>query len=157
MDFSQHFNQVHLSDVTLRLKTTVDAMAQSQEDEDLASNIRKRARQPDEDAHPCTGNGRSYFLHKIILCQSPYFKNKLKYEEDDTLGVKPPNEKRARNSSASNDLAASTSSVQVEHVEECELEAMELLLKSFYKADLELTEEARGNGHLLLQVSLSGD
>ena len=38
----------------------------------------------------------------------------------------------------------------VEHVEECELEAIELLLKCLYK--VELTEEAQGNGQLLLQV-----
>ena len=36
------------------------------------------------------------------------------------------------------------------HVAECELEAVELLLKCLYK--VELSEEARGNGQLLLQV-----
>ena len=36
------------------------------------------------------------------------------------------------------------------HVEECELDAVELLLKCLYK--VELTEEVRGNGQLLLQV-----
>ena len=36
------------------------------------------------------------------------------------------------------------------HVEECDLEAVELLLKCLYK--VELSEEARGNGQLLLQV-----
>ena len=36
------------------------------------------------------------------------------------------------------------------NVEECELEAVELLLKCLYK--VELTEEARGNGQLLLRV-----
>ena len=35
-------------------------------------------------------------------------------------------------------------------VEECELDAAELLLKCLYKA--ELPEEARGNGRLMLQV-----
>ena len=61
------------------------------------------------------------------------------------------------NSSADNESSSITPSSLapselVEHVEECELDAMELLLKSLYKADPDLPEEARGNGHLLLQV-----
>ena len=38
----------------------------------------------------------------------------------------------------------------VEHVEECELEAVELLLKCLYRA--ELSQEARSDGVLLLRV-----
>ena len=163
MDFPQHFNQVDLSDVVLRLKTTVEAPEQQK---DLASSNRKRT-QP-EGAPPSTGSERSYFLHKLILCRSPYFKNKLKYQAEGILGFKRSeggaenlqnkrscNDPSCLKSTASTASTANTSSELVEHVEECELEAMELLLKSLYKADPELTQEARSNGQLLLQVSLS--
>ena len=163
MEFSQHFNQVDLSDVVLRLKTTVETPEQQS---DLASSSnRKRARQPEEGSPPPSSE-RSYFLHKLILCRSPYFQNKLKYEAEGTLGGNQSketaeklqnkrlcNEPTCPNSPADNASSSCASSELVEHVEECELEAMELLLKSMYMADPELPEEARGNGKLLLQVS----
>ena len=45
----------------------------------------------------------------------------------------------------------------VEHVEECELDAAELLLKRLYTAEWELPEEAQGNGRLMLQVRPGGE
>ena len=65
MDFSQCFNQEKLSDVTLRLRSTLPVDDPSLQDE----GSRKRARSEEGDP---TGE-RFFYLHKIILFQSPYF------------------------------------------------------------------------------------
>ena len=144
--------------MTLRLRTPPATQ------KGLAASNRKHAQSEGGDPP----SERSYFLHKLILFQSPYFENRLKYQAEGSLGKKPcetPPKKSQKRlpcstptdpSSSAADAASSASSELVEHVEECEVEAMELLLKSMYKADPDLPKEARGDGQLLLQVRSKG-
>ncbi len=62
MDMSQHFNQdSELCDVVLHLSTT-----QPLEDDPEPNSSKKRARSPEPEY------ARSYFVHAIILYNSPY-------------------------------------------------------------------------------------
>ena len=150
MDFSQRFNQKGLSDVTLRLRTTVAVPARK----GLANRKRARAEEVDP------ASERFFHLHKVILFQSPYFEQMHERQADGSLGRTPSGQlhKKPRKKMpcgtpeepASDKASSNVSAELVMLVEECELEAVELLLKCLYKA--ELPEEARSHGRLMLQV-----
>ena len=73
MNFSQRFNQKGLSDVTLRLRT-VEAPVQK-------GRLTNRARTADPPIE------RSFYLHKVILFQSPYFEDLHKWSRDEAVTV----------------------------------------------------------------------
>ena len=236
MDLSARFNQEGLSDVILHVRSTLDDHARNDPDS------RKRASSADGPA-----SERSFFLHKVILFQSPYFEKLHGWragcastpaqtssgpqipplseepverseltmldstacassgphapppppgaaEELDRASagpsIPPPSEEPvdamaevhvmplsgktaellepaaapstacaalptvcAACAARAEQIVPAGAARDVElvlHVEECELEAVELLLKCLYK--VELTEEARGNGQLLLEM-----
>ena len=132
MDLSQELNQEELSDLVLHFSVEL-----------LGDSSRKRPRSEWEAAY-----ARSFFVHKLVLYQSPYFKALLQRWKSDaapTAGASI-----SADASASPPPAASTRMELVEHVEEGELDAVELLLKCMYKVGI--PEEAHGNVRLLLQV-----
>ena len=126
MDFSQEFNQEEACDLVLHL------------DIKSCSECLKRPRSPPPHA-------RSFFVHRVILRQSPYFKALL-------LRWRPI-------AAESNDAAASPETparpemlLHVDH--EDELEAFEAMLKCMYKAGLPEEVRMKGQSRLLLQVRL---
>ena len=176
MDFSLRFNQAALSDVVLHLRPIQgpgvdDAEEAPAEQEDQASSI-----------------GRSYFLHKVILFQSPYFEKACAWKADAASPAAGsdvnPETQPACEAGTRSDLGkygpwephweilahksneavmsappsvyrfaccfADGGTALVEHVEEGELEAVELLLKSLYSPGV--PKEAQENGRLLLQM-----
>ena len=198
MDLSTRFNQKVLSDVVLHLMPTLGDNTSGDPDS------RSRGPSSEEDLP----SERSFYLHKIILFQSPYFEKLYEWLSDaasavpaasragspgggTTLNTSPSSEAepprhgiswyswlshlahrylyphqpllaRMDQSAAQaaggaclgqTELLVPASSARtelVEHVEECDMEAAELLLKCLYKA--ELPQEAQSNGQLLLQV-----
>ena len=84
MNFSQRFNQEELSDVILRLRSTLN-------DPDLLDEASRKRARPEEGGPSIE---RSYFLHKVILFQSPYFEKLHKWARDQaaaltSIGKKP--------------------------------------------------------------------
>ena len=162
MDLSTHFNQEALSDVVLRVRSTLGDHARN----DLDSPKRPKLEDGSE-------SERSYYLHKLILCQSLFFLKWLEWprvpppsgEPTDALAelhmrMRPlpgkaaePSEPAAAPSASCAALPASAacaSRAELIMQVDCELEVFELLLKCLYK--VELPEEARGHGQLLLRV-----
>ena len=125
-DFSEDFNQEELSDLILHLI--------------VAPSSRKRPRSVDEPVY-----ARSFFVHKIVLYKSPYYKALLQRWKSNANT--PEGTSAAASSAARSEL--------VQHVDEGELDAVELLLKCMYKAGL--PEEAHGNIRLLLQIYRMAD
>ena len=73
MDFSQHFNSEALSDVILHVRTTVDNITEN------TSFLRSRSSE--------ISNARSFYLHKVILFQSPYFQKLQNWKKRDQAAV----------------------------------------------------------------------
>ena len=144
MDLSRHFNIEALSDVLLHVRTTEE----NTENPD-----------PQSSRSEAISNARSFYLHKVILFQSPYFEMLCEWNAASASNaVASPAPAAAMSVScaacaARAELFVPASSARTElevHVEECELEAVELLLNCLYKA--ELIKEAWFNGRLLLQM-----
>ena len=125
MDLSQEFNQEEACDLVLHLDT------------DGNNDGRKRPRSPSQHA-------RSFFVHRVILRQSPYFKALL------LRRMPVAAESNAANAAASPETPARPELLlHVDH--EDELESFEVMLKCMYQAGL--PEEAQmGRSRLLLQV-----
>ncbi len=126
MDMSEDFNDEASSDVVLHLQTTGAAAAQP-------SVREKRPRVDEGDAAP----SRSFFMHRIVLRTSPYFKAlMLRWNEPHAV--------------------AGGRMELTEHVEEGELEAADMVLRCMYKTG-ELPQQAHGSGELLLKMHRLAD
>ena len=125
MDLSQEFNQEELSDLLLHFSS--------------GKSNRKR---PRSDAY-----ARSFFVHKVVIYQSCYFKALLQRWKSNAA----PTAAKGRKKVSAPPLPVASARIElVEHVEEGELDAVELLLKCMYKAGV--PEEAHGDIQLLLHV-----
>ena len=122
MDFSQEFNQEEACDLVLNLEV----------DNDINNDCRKRPRP----------QSRSFFVHRIVLRQSPYFKALL-------LRWRPV--AADSNAAVSSETAPARPELLLHVDHEDEFEPFEIMLKSMYKAGL--PEEAQmGQSRLLLQT-----
>ena len=130
MDLSQEFNQEEACDLVLHLDT------------DGNNDGRKRPRSPSQHA-------RSFFVHRVILRQSPYFKALL-------LRWRPAPAAASAEAAASSETTTSRPELLLHVDHEDELEAFELLLKCMYKAGLP-QEADRGQSRLLLQTYCLAD
>ena len=175
MDHLRRFNSKALSDVILHVRTTVVASENTCPNRSRSEEI---------------SNARSFYLHKAILFQMPYFERLCGWNaarasnlaqaslspavqsEEPAAALNPepprlgfswlshlvlrllwPRQPRPPSGHAaapSGHAASSARTELVERMEDCELEAFELLLICLYKE--ELPEEARVNFGLMLQV-----